>query len=119
MSDETEEAMTEAEAQWAIETVREEFVKGGGAAALAARLNEGIFEGSGLDARTFWLVRIAALEASSGGQTGWDTTLDFAEGLELDEQDILGTLVAITPIIGTARMLKAAEHILNTPNDPN
>jgi hypothetical protein len=112
-----EQPMTEGQAEWALELVREEFIKGGGAAALAAKQNEGIFELSGLDARTFWLVRIAALAASSGGQTGWDVTLDLAEGLELNEEEILGTLVAITPIVGTARMLKAAEHILNTPDD--
>jgi alkylhydroperoxidase/carboxymuconolactone decarboxylase family protein YurZ len=94
-----------------IEDVRAVLESHGGAVGLAARLNEGIFESSGLDERTFFLVRAAAMAAMGSGPTAWGVTTELMDG-DVSGEDLLGTLTAIAPIIGTARMVLAAENLL-------
>jgi alkylhydroperoxidase/carboxymuconolactone decarboxylase family protein YurZ len=93
-----------------IEDVRVVLESRGGAIGLAAHLNEGIFESSGLDARTFFLVRAAAMAAMGSGPTAWGFTTELMDA-DVSAEDLLGTLTAIAPIIGTARMVLAAENI--------
>ena len=115
MSDETngEEApLDDAQISVGIELVREELMREGGAMAFAAKLNEGVLEGSGLDPKTFFLVRIAAAAALGAPKVSWDFNLEMAEEMGMDADDILGVQVAITPTIGTVRFLQAVEHII-------
>jgi hypothetical protein len=69
-------------------------------------------ERSGLDLRTLNLVRIAALAATGAGPIAWATNLGVAaeSGVELD--DVQSVLVAITPVIGTARTVSAVGSAL-------
>lgn len=96
-----------------IEGIREALEGQGGPVGLAAHLNEGILEASGLDLRTFFLVRAAAMAAVGSGPTGWGVNTELMDG-EVAVEELLGTLTAISPIIGTARMINAAEAILNS-----
>lgn len=116
MSDEDlgeESTLTAEEGLAGLEAVREQILSGGGAMAYAAKLNEGNLELSGLDAKTYTLVRIAAAAAMNAPKVAWDFYLEVAEELGLESEDVLGVLVAVTPIIGTARMLQAVTHIVD------
>lgn len=77
-----------------------------------ARLNEGVFEACGLDMRTFVLVRLAAMAALGGSDTGFAAQQELAEAMDVEAREMLGTLVAIAPVIGTARFLNAVDRII-------
>jgi alkylhydroperoxidase/carboxymuconolactone decarboxylase family protein YurZ len=77
-----------------------------------ARLNEGVFESCGLDMRTFVLVRLAAMAAMGGSDTGFEAQQEIADAMDVDAREMLGTLVAIAPVIGTARFLNAMDRIV-------
>lgn len=114
MSDESTEApLTETQASEGIEAIREQLLQGGGALAFVAKLNEGVNEISGLDARTFHLVRIAAGAAMNTPGVAWEFNLELAEELGITAEEVLGVLVAIAPIIGSARFLQAVTHIVS------
>ena len=76
------------------------------------RMNEGIFEESGLDAETFMLVRIAALATLDAAPTSWLLNLKLSGEAGITPERILGTLIAIAPVIGTARVISAAGKIV-------
>ena len=94
-----------------IEELREALEARGGPLGLAAHLNEGILEASGLDTRTFFLVRAAAMAAMGAGPTGWGINTELMDA-DVSADELLGVLTAISPIIGTARLLTAAENLL-------
>ena len=77
----------------------------------AARMNEGVFEAAGLDARTFLLVRLAAAAALGAGSTTWALNEELLDAFEVDPRDALRTLVAIAPVIGTVRFMEAMERV--------
>ena len=81
---------------------------------ILANMHEGNFEASGLDAKTWQLVRIAALATLDAAPLSWRTHLALAEELGLSAEDIIGTLVAIAPVVGTARIVSAAGTISKT-----
>ena len=93
-----------------IEEIRGALEARGGAVGLAASLNSGILEASGLDPRTFFLVRAAAMAAMGSGPTAWDVITELMDE-DVSAEDLLGVLTAISPIIGTARLLTAAENL--------
>ena len=93
-----------------LEEFRSRVAGGGGAMSLVAELNDGIVERSGLDLRTFHLVRAAALAASGGAAVSWQVTLQMLEDV-VGADELMGTLIAITPIIGTARYATAIANI--------
>ena len=64
-------------------------------------------ERSSLDARTYFMVRIAALAATGAGPAAWMTNLEAASESGLTKEDIQGVMVAIAPVIGTARTMSA------------
>ena len=64
---------------------------------------------SGLDERTFVLVRIAALAAVGGGAASWTD----ADRVGLQPRDVEGAIVAISPLIGTARATEAGGTALS------
>ena len=60
-----------------------------------------------LDVETQRLVQIAALVALDGPLVSWVAQLDAADEAQLDLEQILGTLVAIAPIVGSLRVVAA------------
>ena len=65
-----------------------------------------------LDRETYRLVQIASLVALDGPRVSWVAQLDAADEVELDLDQVLGTLVAIAPIVGTLRVVSAARKIV-------
>jgi len=75
-------------------------------------MHEGTFEASRLDPATFQLVRLAALATLDAAPMSWlvNLSLDDAAGVTPDQ--VVGTLIAIAPVIGTARIVSAAGGVL-------
>ena len=73
---------------------------------------ESSFKESGLDPKTFMLVRIAALATLDAAPASWLMNIEASGEAGLDPETILGTLIAILPVIGTARVVSAASHIM-------
>ena len=76
------------------------------------RMTEGTFEESGLDPQTFMLVRMAALATLDAAPASWLVNLKVSGETDLTPERILGTLIAIAPVIGTARVVSAAGSIM-------
>jgi 4-carboxymuconolactone decarboxylase len=68
-------------------------------------------EASGLDPQTFMLVRMAALATLDAAPASWMMNIAVTDEACLAPELILGTLIAIAPVIGTARIVSAASHI--------
>lgn len=73
---------------------------------------EGSFENSGLDAETFMLVRIASLTAMDAAPASWLMNLKVGKELGISREKAIGTLIAIAPVVGTAKTVSAAGNIL-------
>ena len=71
-------------------------------------MTEGTFQESGLDPETFMLVRMAALAALDAAPASWLVNLKGSSEVDIDPEHIVGALVAIAPVIGTARVVSAA-----------
>ena len=65
-------------------------------------------ERSGLDARTYVLVRLAALVAMDGPPASYAITIGAAADAGVTLEDAQSVLVAIAPLVGTARITAAA-----------
>jgi 4-carboxymuconolactone decarboxylase len=65
-------------------------------------------ERSGLDEEAYALVRLAALVATDADPVAYLAHLGGADDLGISVDKVLGTLVAIAPIVGSARVLSAA-----------
>lgn len=76
-----------------------------------ARMHEGNLEASGLDPKTWQLVRIAALATLDAPPVSWTAHLTVADEMGMTAEEIIGTLVAVAPIVGSARIISAAEKI--------
>jgi len=75
-------------------------------------MTEGSFQESGLDTETFMLVRIAALAATDAAPASWLVNLKAGQEAEIDPERVVGTLVAIAPVVGTARVVSAASSVV-------
>jgi 4-carboxymuconolactone decarboxylase len=66
---------------------------------------------SGLDARTYTLVRLAALHGVKGAPASYQCLVSeaLAAGASVDE--IVGTLAAVAPLVGVARAVAAAPEL--------
>ncbi len=73
-----------------------------------ARMLEGSYAESGLDADTFMLVRLAALSALDAAPASWLVNLALGNELGILAERAIGTLIAIAPVVGTARVVSAA-----------
>ncbi len=83
---------------------------------------EDSYEKSGLDAETFMLVRIAALTAMDAPPASWLVNLKIGKELGISPDSAIGTLIAIAPVVGTARTVSAAGSIvkaLDMAEQPN
>ena len=76
------------------------------------RMTAGSFEASGLDSETFGLVRMAALASIDAAPASWFANLAAGAGADIPRERIIGTLIAIAPVIGTARIVSAAGGIM-------
>lgn len=106
MSDDQDESA----ARERVEEIRRLLEGSNTAMAVAARLNESA-QDNGLDLRTTFLVRVAALAAGGAPPVSWRTNLELADGT-ITPDELMATLEAIAPIIGTARYLQAVSAIL-------
>jgi len=66
---------------------------------------------AGLDQDSFQLAEIAALAAVDAPPESWSLHLT-GQRTRIDVDRVLGTLIAITPIVGTPRVVSAAANIL-------
>lgn len=76
------------------------------------RMQVGTLEESGLDPETFMLVRVAALATLDAAPASWLMNLKISNEIGMDADSIVRTLIAIAPVIGTARIVSAASHIV-------
>jgi alkylhydroperoxidase/carboxymuconolactone decarboxylase family protein YurZ len=75
-------------------------------------MNLNSLEDSGLDERTYFLVRVAALVAMDAAPVSYVMNLGLAADLGVTLEEVQGTLVAIAPVVGSARVASAAGKIL-------
>jgi alkylhydroperoxidase/carboxymuconolactone decarboxylase family protein YurZ len=68
-------------------------------------------EASSLDASALMLVRIAALVAVDAPPASYLMNLSAADEVGLEAEEIRGVLAAVTPIVGTPRVVSAARNI--------
>jgi alkylhydroperoxidase/carboxymuconolactone decarboxylase family protein YurZ len=74
-------------------------------------VNIASMEASGLDPETLMLVRIAALAAIDAPVASWLANLGVASETALTVDQVRGALVAVAPLIGTAKVISAAGKI--------
>jgi 4-carboxymuconolactone decarboxylase len=67
---------------------------------------------SGLEPQTYLMVRIAALAATGAAPASWVANLAAASDVGLTKEDVQDVLVAIAPVIGTARTFSAVGNAL-------
>jgi 4-carboxymuconolactone decarboxylase len=75
-------------------------------------LREQLRQGSGLDARTFALVKIAALIAIDGPPASFLWQVGAALDAGAAPREILGVMTAIAPQVGIPRVVAAAPEIM-------
>jgi alkylhydroperoxidase/carboxymuconolactone decarboxylase family protein YurZ len=66
---------------------------------------------SGFDCRTHALVRIASLVAVDAAPPSYMSSVDRALGAGVTPEEIVGTLIALLPIVGAARVTSAAPNL--------
>jgi 4-carboxymuconolactone decarboxylase len=89
----------------------------------ALGLREAPTHATGLDPRTFGLVKVAALVAIDAPPAAYAWQISDAVGAGATAEDILGVLKAIAPQIGGPRVIAAAPEImlslgLTLPDEP-
>ncbi|CAM06238.1 alkylhydroperoxidase/carboxymuconolactone decarboxylase family protein YurZ [Saccharopolyspora erythraea NRRL 2338] len=67
---------------------------------------------SGLDERTYHLVRLAALIAMDSAPASYLANLKVARDAGLTAEDAQSVCVAIAPIVGSARIVSATGNVL-------
>lgn len=69
-------------------------------------------EDSGLDARTYSLVKIASLVAVGAPPASYATQIALAAEAGVSAEDVLGVLVAVAPQVGLPRVVAAAPQVM-------
>jgi alkylhydroperoxidase/carboxymuconolactone decarboxylase family protein YurZ len=77
-----------------------------------AEMHLDTFARSGLDAKTYFLVRLAALVAMDAAPASYLLALATAEDAGVSPEDMKGVLAAVAPIVGSARVVSAAGKTL-------
>lgn len=75
-------------------------------------MNLDSLENCGLDERTYFLVRLAALVAMDAAPVSYLMNLGLAAEAGVSLEDAQGTIIAIAPVVGSARVASAAGKIL-------
>ena len=70
------------------------------------------FDRSGLDAKTYALVRIAALVALDAAPVSYLVNLGAAKEIGVQAEDVRGVMIAIAPVVGTARVVSASSKLI-------
>jgi alkylhydroperoxidase/carboxymuconolactone decarboxylase family protein YurZ len=78
----------------------------------AVGLREAVREFSGLDERTFALVKIASLIALDAPPASYAWQVGTALAVGVTPEDILGTLRAVAPQVGGPKVVAAAPEIM-------
>lgn len=79
---------------------------------LLARMTADSLETSNLDTPTLMRVRLAALAAIGAPAASYLLNLGAAADIGLDSEDIRDILIAVAPIVGTARSVAALTHMV-------
>jgi 4-carboxymuconolactone decarboxylase len=77
-----------------------------------ARMQAETQQQSGLDDRTYVLVRIAALIAIDASVASYVVNLTIADDVGVTADDVRGVLIALGPVVGGARVLSGADNAL-------
>jgi 4-carboxymuconolactone decarboxylase len=77
-----------------------------------ARMQAETQQQSGLDDRTYLLVRIAALIAIDASVASYVVNLTIADDVGVTADDVRGVLIALGPVVGSARVLSGADNVL-------
>ena len=75
------------------------------------KMNEGVPERSGLDPETYMLVRIAALASTGAPPASYLLNLEVAAEVGLTVEQVQGVLIAVAPVVGSARVASAGSAI--------
>ena len=75
-------------------------------------MNLDSLENSGLDLRTYFLARLAALVAMDAAPVSYLMNLGLAADAGVTVEEVQGTLIAIAPVVGSARVASASGKIL-------
>lgn len=78
---------------------------------LLARMTADSIDAANLDVETLMLVRIAALVAVGAPPVSYAANLQVAAEIALDPEKLRGVLMAIAPVVGTARVAAATANI--------
>jgi alkylhydroperoxidase/carboxymuconolactone decarboxylase family protein YurZ len=77
-----------------------------------AQMTVDTFERSALDAQTYTLVRLAALASMDAAPMSYLLNLGAAEEIGVPIEMVQGVLVAIAPVVGSARVVSAAGKMI-------
>jgi 4-carboxymuconolactone decarboxylase len=75
-------------------------------------MNLDSLEASGLDVRTYFLIRLAALVAIDAPPVSYLINLGLGADAGVTLEEAQGALIAIAPVVGSARVAAAAGNIL-------
>lgn len=75
-------------------------------------MHDGSLEASGLDPQTFMLTRIAALATLDAAPASWLMNMRVSGMSGVTPDQVVGVLVAVAPVIGTARVVAAASNLV-------
>jgi alkylhydroperoxidase/carboxymuconolactone decarboxylase family protein YurZ len=81
------------------------------------RMNLDLQQRSGLDDRTYLLVRLAALVALDAPAASYLVNFAAADEVGITLDDVRGVLIALSPVVGTARTVAATEHATRAINE--
>ena len=76
------------------------------------QMTVGTLDRSGLDDQTYMLVRLAALVASDAAPVSYLVNMGVASEAGIDLDQVVGTMVAVAPVVGTARIASAASKMV-------
>ena len=75
-------------------------------------MNLDSLEHSGRDLKTYFLARLAALVAMDAAPVSYLMNLGLAADAGVTVEEVQGTLIAIAPVVGSARVASASGKIL-------
>jgi alkylhydroperoxidase/carboxymuconolactone decarboxylase family protein YurZ len=75
----------------------------------ATRLDN--IEASGLDPKTHALVRLGALVALGAAPVSFQSNVESAIAAGATDEEIVGALIAVAPVIGLARVISATPNV--------
>lgn len=95
-----------------FEEMSEVATGGGSVGATLINMNATNLDESALDARTYALVRIAAMVALDAPTISFATMLELGQENGMTPEEVAGVLVALSPIVGGPRVMSATEKLV-------